>query len=64
MPSIRCADRRLRQWERYLRRYRKTFGDTSFRSQRGHQRAWQALADARSEAALHTFKPDLYEHTT
>ncbi|GLY08307.1 hypothetical protein Acsp01_86860 [Actinoplanes sp. NBRC 101535] len=47
MPSVRCANRKLRQWERYLRRYRKFFGDQAVRSQRGHYRAWEALAAAR-----------------
>ena len=46
MTSIRRASRRLARWERYLRRYRRTFGDPTVRSPRGHQRAWEALAAA------------------
>ncbi len=46
MASIRRGNRRLRRWERYLRRYRASFGDMSVRSQRGHARAWAALAAA------------------
>ncbi|WP_157410815.1 hypothetical protein [Actinoplanes rectilineatus] len=51
MTSIRRADRKLRRWERYLRRYRTVFADMTIRSQPGHQRAWEALSAARSAKA-------------
>ena len=51
MTSIRRRDPQLRRWERYLRRYRASFGDMTVRSQNGHHRAWVALAAARRALA-------------